>query len=231
MEIPKIFSNAYFVYLLAAALVVGWIFTTPLLAMYKSPAASQSYELGKYICHQKISRSLCIFSFPSWAIGDCLAQTGNFRNDQRSEICADGKSTALPECEASQGYGFKFPVSARDMAIYIGALVSAIAFGFLKKHSDEHVPHAKWLILALIPMAIDGTTQALGWRESTNLLRFISGFLPGFAASFYAIPILNSFLISDNSKVHGWIILGAFAVLVSALFAVFLLIVHPELFS
>lgn len=38
-------------------------------------------------------------------------------------------------------------------------------------------------------MAVDGTTQLIGLRESFNELRFITGFIAGFTVVFYILPI------------------------------------------
>jgi uncharacterized membrane protein len=53
-------------------------------------------------------------------------------------------------------------------------------------------------VLAIIPIALDGGTQLIGLRESTNLLRAITGSIAGFAFSFYFIPMLNAFFLKKK---------------------------------
>jgi len=69
--------------------------------------------------------------------------------------------------------GRQFPVCARCTGILLGYLAfplfltNIVSFGF-------------WTALVLnLPVYLDGTTQALGWRESDNTLRFITGLLSG----------------------------------------------------
>jgi uncharacterized membrane protein len=38
-----------------------------------------------------------------------------------------------------------------------------------------------WMVLLMIPLIIDGFSQASGYRKSTNILRFLTGFLFGCA--------------------------------------------------
>ncbi len=49
----------------------------------------------------------------------------------------------------------------------------------------------KYFVLFMIPIAIDGLTQLVGWRESNWLLRSITGALFGFAAVWLAYPYVD----------------------------------------
>lgn len=80
-------------------------------------------------------------------------------------------------------------VCARCFGIYTGVLVGMIIYPFIKKLDDFKIPNKWYLIIALIPMAVDGTTQLIGLRESFNELRFITGFIAGFTVVFYILPI------------------------------------------
>ena len=61
----------------------------------------------------------------------------------------------------------------------------------LKRHDKKEILPAIWLILAIVPIGIDGTGQLLGFWESTNLIRAITGGIVGIAIAVYMIPILN----------------------------------------
>lgn len=74
---------------------------------------------------------------------------------------------------------------SRCTFIYIGILASSIAYplaGWPQK------PRARYLFIAAAPLIIDGGTQLLGLRESTNTLRAITGLLFGSAIAFYVAP-------------------------------------------
>lgn len=235
MGISFLWKSAYPAYLAVWALVLAWIVATPLLAMQENPAAYAMYDAGKYICHQKISRSLCLYSAPQWRMGDCTPQNGAFRNDLRSEICADGKGGVGEKCSASAGWGYKFPVSARDMAIYFGMFLGAAAFPLFKKINSRQIPHWTWLALALVPIALDGTTQLFGLRESGNSIRAATGLIAGAAMSFYIIPLLNNIVVRNNAReeeapLGGWKNLAIYLAVAAVGFVIMLALMHPGIF-
>jgi uncharacterized membrane protein len=49
-------------------------------------------------------------------------------------------------------------------------------------------PRVRYLLVAAVPLILDGGTQLIGLRESTNLIRAITGFLFGSAMAFYLAP-------------------------------------------
>lgn len=72
--------------------------------------------------------------------------------------------------------GKQFPVCARCTGIHLGYL-SLFLFLF-------QLIYIKWWlsIILILPTLIDGLTQAYFNRESTNSIRFLSGFLAGLGA-------------------------------------------------
>jgi len=95
-------------------------------------------------------------------------------------------------------FGNQLPVCARDTAIYLAMLVGGLALPFLKDTRSREIPPLWIFVLAMIPIGIDGTTQLLGWRESTNTIRIITGGIIGLAIPFYLIPTLNFFFCKSN---------------------------------
>lgn len=72
--------------------------------------------------------------------------------------------------------GYEFPICSRCTAIYAGfitGLLFEIVFGLPSK---EILPV---YILLVAPTGIDGLTQLLSDRESTNLIRLITGYPAG----------------------------------------------------
>jgi uncharacterized membrane protein len=189
----------YGAYMLFFLVLVGTIVATPLLSFAGSQSAL--YSAFSYTCHQKISRSLCIFSDDTthW-LGDCTPQNGTFVN-----TLAD-KTTVSVVIDGITGY--KMPVCSRCFAIYAAMLFGGLIYPFVRKLNNKEVWPAKWLILALVPIGIDGTVQLLSdvrllpfVYESTNEIRLITGGLAGLAAAFYAIPLLmNMFDAEEETK-------------------------------
>ncbi len=154
------------------------IFAGPVLLAVNTPLAASYYTAFSFTCHQLDSRSLCVFPKEGLlAIGDCTPQSDKLvlgRNDIVS---------------SARGEGLKLPVCARDVGIYGGMLLGGI-FWVLKKRKDPGAwPSLVWLVLALIPTAIDGTTQLFGMRESTNALRLWTGLILGVAMAYYILPL------------------------------------------
>jgi len=163
----------YKVYMLVMALFTLPIFITPFLAAADNSAADGLYWLYSLTCHQQVSRSICLFP---GGISDCSDVQAHYR---AYEVKKGGLT------------GYPFPVCARDVGIYFAALLSGVLILFLKKTDVNIVPNPLWFIIALIPIGLDGGTQLIGLRESTNFLRLLTGGIAGFAFSFYCIPLLN----------------------------------------
>lgn len=73
--------------------------------------------------------------------------------------------------------GHYFPVCSRCTGFYIGAFSYFIyVYLFYVEYTFSILLIA---ILMLIPAFIDGSTQFFGFRESNNVLRFITGLLGG----------------------------------------------------
>ena len=158
------------------------ILLTPFITASNYPAGEMLHGAYSITCHQIVARSYCYFPADS-TIADCPPLYSK-------EIVLDTKT----------GPAYKFPVCARCLFIYLGALAGGIAVYFTKWKDSKITPNPIYFIIALIPIALDGGSQFLGLRESTNELRMIIGIIAGFAFSFYIIPMLNLFLIRDKNK-------------------------------
>ncbi len=175
------------------AIVVLLIFYTPYLAFADNKLADWLYNPGfSWACHQKISRSLCMFktSEGNYYIADCTKQSSEYiTNDNRVRSIVNSQSEL----------GYKMPVCARDITIYGTMLLGAIIYPFLRKLDDKNVPPGIFLLLALVPIGLDGGLQLLsevgvnpfGHYESTNLIRMITGGIAGFVMPFYIFPLWN----------------------------------------
>lgn len=73
--------------------------------------------------------------------------------------------------------GHQFPVCARCTGFYTGLVVFLVYNYFYGINYDINTLIIS--IILMVPTAIDGFTQYFGPRESTNILRFITGFIGG----------------------------------------------------
>ncbi|MDO5832016.1 MAG: DUF2085 domain-containing protein [Methanobrevibacter sp.] len=73
--------------------------------------------------------------------------------------------------------GHQFPVCARCTGFYTSLIAYLIVNRFYPHGYDFNMLLISMVLM--IPVAIDGLTQYFGPRESTNNLRFITGFIGG----------------------------------------------------
>jgi uncharacterized membrane protein len=172
----------YTLFLAFLLLLNAAIFYVPYAASRGDGSAPFMYAAFAPTCHQLTSRSNCLFvskTDGSYSLGDCM------RSDALSYTRADVVETAA-------AVGYKLPVCARDVAIYLAMLLGALALPFVRRVESDLWPN-KWLLVAVcVPIAIDGFSQLFGMRESSNMLREVTGAIVGFALPFYIVPMLNS---------------------------------------
>jgi len=182
------------------------IFLIITLGIVAIPLLSFSMDMGPWyeaisaahICHQKLSRSLCIFDSPGgYVIWDCIPQSGNFVND----------APGVFKVVENGVVGYEMPVCARDFALYGAMAFGALAYPFVRDLKERSLLHYSFLILAIIPLGLDGTIQLVSETgllpfiyESSNAMRLLTGALAGFASSFYAIPLLMNLFAQPEWK-------------------------------
>ncbi len=97
--------------------------------------------------------------------------------------------------------GYKIAICQRDLAMYLGLLISGLVFSLTGKKWKK-IPLWMWILFGVIPLGIDGFTQLAGsreifselipWRESTPLLRTITGAAFGVFTGLYVFPALEA---------------------------------------
>ena len=178
----------YAIYIVCLAVFLGLMLFTPILALSDEKAAVPLYSAFSFTCHQKISRSECLFQDNT--IRDCTNQTGIYVSDDRRNISAHYDSIV----------GYKLPVCARDVGIYLFMFLAALAYPFIFKLDNKKILPPLLLIIAIAPLAFDGSLQLLSDMgidllgfpyESTNMIRLLTGAIAGVAVTFYTLPIAN----------------------------------------
>jgi uncharacterized membrane protein len=94
--------------------------------------------------------------------------------------------------------GYKVALCERDVAIYGGIFLSGLLFAVLRKRIKP-LPIGFWILIGILPIAIDGGSQLLAQlplgfltpRESTPFLRTLTGLLFGVANVWLAYPYLE----------------------------------------
>jgi len=104
--------------------------------------------------------------------------------------------------------GLVFAVCARDTGIHIGfaaALIAAVGQFFWLRHKGRPVPGdlptarvVAFLLILIAPMALDGASSYLGLRETTNLIRYVTGVFTGVACGSLLAPVLAAVSASTD---------------------------------
>jgi len=90
--------------------------------------------------------------------------------------------------------GEKMLVCSRCFGVYAGFLVTSATLFLLYGAFNADVSFFLAALLFLAPMALDGATQLVGKRESTNTIRFVTGYLGGLCIAFFAYASLSKVL-------------------------------------
>lgn len=94
-------------------------------------------------------------------------------------------------------FGHQLGMCARNLSIYGSMFVGSLIFVLSKKRLPG-IPWWFW-VLMILPMAIDGTTQMFGLRESTWELRVITGTLFGLGNIWFVLPLIQKLLLEASS--------------------------------
>ncbi|MEL7646020.1 MAG: DUF2085 domain-containing protein [Anaerolineaceae bacterium] len=190
-----LFNLLVFVYL-------GGAFLAPtFMKLGLEPAARVIYSIYRPVCHQLAYRSFFLFGeqpfYPRELAGMEAYQTFTLASgiDELDSRAAGG-------FVGNDAVGYKVALCQRDVAIYFFILIFGLIFGASRRKIKE-APWYLWVVLGIIPIALDGGTQLisqmglafLSWfpaRESTPFLRVLTGGLFGLFTAWLAYPLMES---------------------------------------
>src|SRR6266581_2128812 len=93
-------------------------------------------------------------------------------------------------------FGHQLGMCARNLSIYSAMFLGSLIFVLSKKRLPG-IPWWLWVLMVL-PLAVDGTTQMFGWRESTWELRVLTGTLFGLANVWFALPLIQKTILQST---------------------------------
>jgi len=157
------------------------------------------YLLYSPLCHQLAYRSWFLFGEQSYYPRELADPEG---------ILSYSQATGYEELDVLQAkrflgddlIGYKVALCQRDIAIYAGILLLGLLFS-IGRHRLRSLPWYVWLVVGITPLGIDGASQLpsllsfmpdwLPLRESTPLLRTITGALFGITTAWYGYPLVE----------------------------------------
>jgi uncharacterized membrane protein len=81
-------------------------------------------------------------------------------------------------------------VCSRCFGVYFGLLAGVVLYALFRRIDDIEPLPRKWLILSIVPMAVDWSLTVFGIWENTFATRFLTGGILGFACGVYILPAL-----------------------------------------
>jgi uncharacterized membrane protein len=171
MRLPKVTSRAVLILFLVSAAWLALVMSAPFMV----PSGTLTDLTGRVGFHDNDQQFSSLGSLPHWIywLGDAechqIAERSYFLNDNQMPFCA------------------------RDLGIFFGI---AAAFGLLTFYRFKINPI--FVIIALIPIGIDGGLQLVSDYESNNVLRLLTGALAGAALAMLIAHFL--FVIQEDSE-------------------------------
>lgn len=86
--------------------------------------------------------------------------------------------------------GLKLGVCIRCTSIYFSFLAGTALYPVMRSLKVLRLPRQAWLVIAVVPMAIDAALNDLGILPSTEASRVVTGSLAGFVFAFFIVPLL-----------------------------------------
>jgi uncharacterized membrane protein/glutaredoxin len=196
-------------YLLLINLLLFLYFGIPILApVFKEAGlnipAEVIYRIYRPLCHQWSFRSWFLFGkqayYPHAAAG--IANVLTFEEATGITDLTDPSRTEARLFEGNEYLGYKIALCQRDEAIW----GSMFLFGIIYSLSGRRIKKLHWIlwiVIGLIPVGLDGFSQLfsqlpgnfihsiLPYRESTPLLRTLTGFLFGWTTAWFTIPLIE----------------------------------------
>jgi len=165
------------------------------------------YTIYKPLCHQFGFRSFFLFGEQAYyplkeaGIPNVLTfnQITGFK-DLENPIAFSRLQAR--EYTGNATVGYKMALCERDMAIYTGIFLFGLTYAATKRRLKP-LHWIFWILIGIAPIALDGFSQLfsqmnwpflasiLPYRESTPLLRVLTGALFGIATAWFAFPYME----------------------------------------
>ena len=185
---------------LVLLLYVGLPFLAPVFMKTGHPvAASVIYKIFSPLCHQLPFRSWFLFGEQAYYPRELAGIPGVVTY----ETLVNSHEIDLFTARSFNGNavaGYKIAICERCLALYGFMLLFGLAFWATRRRLRS-IPMWLWILIGMVPIGLDGVSQFTGiipglpaWlpvRESTPLLRTLTGGLFGWMTAWYLFPLLE----------------------------------------
>lgn len=213
-------SNRYmWIINILLALYIGLPFLSPVLASRGAVWAARAIQtIYSPLCHQLAYRSWFLFGGQPYYPRDLadIETVGSYEEmigGDPVDLLSARKFIGSEEIGFGAGQiGYKVVLCERDVAIYAAMFLFGLLFS-LTRRKIKAIPWFLWIAIGLIPIALDGGSQLPGliralpdWmimRESTPLLRTITGGLFGLTTAWYLFPMIEESMRETRKLLAG----------------------------
>jgi uncharacterized membrane protein len=84
--------------------------------------------------------------------------------------------------------GHQFAVCSRCTGVYAGFALTLLLYPLIRSLKNPVMPPRSWLLLAMVPLAIDVSVNFFGFWHNTHTSRLLTGAVLGSAVVFYVMP-------------------------------------------
>ena len=187
---------------LVVLIYVGLPVLAPAMMHYGLEAPARViYKVYGGVCHQFAYRSFFIFGEQAVYPREVAGVSGVMTFNQATGLSEDATGEvqlAAREFIGSERSGYKVALCQRDVSIYAAILLFGILYALAGRRIPA-IPWYVWVVIGLVPIGIDGTSQLLSkppfsfypLRESTPLLRVVTGGLFGFTTAWFGYPMVE----------------------------------------
>lgn len=203
----------HYMFLLNTILIIflGLPFLAPVLERMNADLPARIiYKVYSPLCHQLAYRSWFLFGEQP-AYPRSLAGLSNELSYEEATGLDSRDVLSARNYTGNATLGYKVAFCERDVAIYGGILVFGLLFALTGKRLRS-LPWYIWIIIGMVPMGIDGVSQLPGliatniaWlpiRESTPLLRTITGLLFGMTTAWFGFPLVEETILDSRKALN-----------------------------
>jgi uncharacterized membrane protein len=191
------------------AVIVGILFVYSLLP-FGAPILKKAglnglsqviYQPYKLMCHTYSFRSFFMFGAqPTYSRSEFEQATG-------IDTGSFSGLLAARDFQGNEELGYKVALCQRDVAIYLAMAVNGMIYAVVRGRRRP-LPWLVFLMIALVPIALDGFSQLLcqppfnfiPFRESTPFLRIATGALFGFGVAWLVFPLMDGTMFPSPAK-------------------------------
>jgi uncharacterized membrane protein len=197
------FNILVFIYL-------GIPFLAPIFMKAGAPApAAVIYRAYSFVCHQFAFRSEFLFGPQIFYPRAEAMVPGLITYQQATGLDGYDLLTARAFVGNSQ-MGYKVALCERDVAIYGGILIFGILYAALRR-KIKPLHWILWILIGIVPIGLDGFSQLISQppisiiplRESTPLLRIITGLLFGITTAWFGYPYVEESMRENRKYLEG----------------------------